>query len=85
MTYIPEFKLESRNGATALWVTMPNGAWFNIWDLSSNNVNPEVLSAIKMSFYRGLEAQKQVVERANVARIWDQNEWIDKRMKTNER
>lgn len=66
MTYTPDFKLESRNGATALWVTMPNGEWFNIWDLYEKEITPDVLSAIKSAFYRGVEAQRKVTEKAAI-------------------
>lgn len=83
MSYTPEFKLEPRNGAVALWVTMPNGEWFNIWDLYENEITSDVLSAVKSAFYRGVEAQRKATEKAAI-KTEILAGWIDKRVNKNE-
>lgn len=78
MKYEPKFRLTSRDGKTALWVTLPSGEK-NIWDLDDDLVTESVLKAIVSSFYRGLEAQYQVFQKTSIKQTWPLQKWEDKR------
>lgn len=77
MSYKPEFKLTTRNGKTALWVSLPNGER-NIWDLYDTDINDKVLKALQSAFYLGVEAQQQLTQSANIQREW-LKDWTDHR------
>ena len=63
--YEPKFTMsprETRGKKTiALWVEMPNGEKFNIWDLPKVP-NEDVQHALQSAFSRGFDAAKMLVE-----------------------
>lgn len=57
--YDPKFSTTERKGKFAIWVTMPNGEKYNIWDLDPRvfgKFSPDVCAAIQIAFTRGFEA-----------------------------
>jgi hypothetical protein len=58
--YRPEFSTTRRDGKVALWVKLPNGELYNIWDLSESELTHDVEKAIICSFERGMMACKQL-------------------------
>jgi hypothetical protein len=68
----PKFYTTKRDGKVALWVSMPDGADRNIWDISSHNWSEEVQKAIVSAFYRGAECQQNLVSRCRVEGRYDQ-------------
>jgi hypothetical protein len=58
MMYKPVFSVTKRDGAIAVWVTMPNGEKWNIWDVNPKTFKDakETYDAIQASFERGFEA-----------------------------
>lgn len=60
MEYKPEFKKYERDGKVSLWVTMPNGQDWNIWDIAETN--PWIESAVISAFDRGFQAHDMASE-----------------------
>ena len=56
---IPRFTTTTRNGKVAMWVTMPDGSEWNIWDLSEN-IFHQSKEAILNAFRLGYEAERRV-------------------------
>ncbi len=60
--YEPEFKANIREGKRALWVKMPDGREFNIWDIGKEEFESiSIQRAITHAFYLGYEAMKEQV------------------------
>jgi hypothetical protein len=56
MEYQPKFKKYERDGRVSLWVVMPNGEEWNIWDIDETNSRVE--SAVISAFERGFSASR---------------------------
>ncbi len=54
--YEPKITLKERDGYISIWVNMPNGEIYNIWDLERKDINKKVMKCIASSFTRGFEA-----------------------------
>lgn len=61
--YKPKFSKTSRNGKTALWVELPDGDKWSIWDLKPKECTSEVWEAIQSAFERGMKAKTMQVQR----------------------
>jgi hypothetical protein len=59
-SYTPEFTKWKRDGKTSLWVKMPNGGTYNIWDVAKTS--PETEAAIISAFERGFVAFRMIVD-----------------------
>lgn len=59
-TYEPKFIVTERNGKLALWVKMPNGRQYNIWDVTKSEATEDVLKTIESAFSRGMEAYSMI-------------------------
>jgi hypothetical protein len=55
MTYKPEFSRRDRNGKISLWVKMPDGDIWNIWDLPKG-ISRDGELALMHSFELGFRA-----------------------------
>ncbi len=65
MTYTPRFtrRLRDETGNISLWVTMPSGGDFNIWDLPEAELTPHVEKALQAAFERGAMAEYMLTQR----------------------
>ena len=67
--YTPKFFLgELRTGQKSpkvekqsLWVEMPDGEQYNIWDVLPQELSDDVLSAIKHAFHLGMDAHRIMI------------------------
>lgn len=59
--YRPKLITTDRDGKIAVWIKMPGGESYNIWDLDKKVVTPDVLKAIMSSFERGYLAHVSLV------------------------
>lgn len=60
--YKVKFTATKRNDLKALWVTMPDGQEWNIWDLPPKDCKPEVIEAIHSAFFLGMKAKAMQVQ-----------------------
>lgn len=68
--YEPKFSFgEMRGDKKSLWVEMPNGELYNIWDVIPEQISDDVLKAIMSSFTRGIEAHRQMIRLNDYARL----------------
>ena len=56
--YIPTITTTERNSRVAIWVNMPNGETYNIWDLPT--VDNEIKKAVASAFERGISAARML-------------------------
>ena len=62
--YNPKFYTTERNGELALWVEMPNGESYNIYDVSKDLFdNSNFQRAIVFAFERGYTAARMEIEK----------------------
>ena len=61
-TYYPKIKLKKREDKISIWVNMPNGEDYNIWDLKESEINDQVIKCIASSFDRGIKAMKMMID-----------------------
>jgi len=61
--YQPKFTMTSRRGQKALWVKMPSGDEFNIYDLENEDIEKEsIRTAIIHAFELGWKAAYENVD-----------------------
>jgi hypothetical protein len=64
MKYNPIVTMTKRDAKIAVWVNMPSGDKYNIWDLEDKECSVTVINAIASAFERGMLAQKQMINQA---------------------
>jgi hypothetical protein len=82
----PQFRIAERNGQASLWVVMPDGTHFNIWDIPHKELTSNALDAIKSAFFRGMIFQRKfTLATLQCSLEHENNEWDDRReMLTNQ-
>lgn len=65
MNYRPIISATERNGELALWINMPNGLLYNIWDMPRDDAR-KYISAIRHAFELGAESMKQQISEIRV-------------------
>lgn len=60
--YVPEFYTKIRDKKLSIWVIMPNGESYNIWDQKNKKkLSKQEQDSIITAFCRGLEAAKMLI------------------------
>lgn len=61
--YRPKLFTTERDGKVAIWIKMPGGESFNVWDLDKKVVTQQVMKAIASAFERGYLAHVETSRR----------------------
>lgn len=59
--YEPQFTKKDRDGQLSLWVEMPDGGEWNIYDIEYEYDNPKVMNAIIHAFELGMKANEMMI------------------------
>ena len=60
-------KEKACKGSVGIWITMPDGENWSIWDLSEKELTTNVMHAIAHAFERGMLAHKLLVIKSSAA------------------
>ena len=63
------FYTKERKGKLSLWVRMPHGVDYNIWDIPHGELTPGVQQAIASAFSRGVESTYEMLHKFNGSEI----------------
>lgn len=77
--YKPKFYTTIREGKVALWVKMPDGKHYNIWDIPRKQFTPEMKRAVVSAFQLGGRAMRHEVEvtfrRESISSMTTEDRW----------